>query len=305
MVRKLLISLLILGAVAIMASCQKESTVSSVDPQTNQPEKPTGPVLATVNEEAITVTDFKKMLDSLPKQARQRVKSKEGKLRKLEEMIRDTLFLQEAKKRGLDTDEGILLKVERYKKSLITESVYKAVASERTKISDADIKKYYAENREKYTQKEKVRARQIVILVPPDASSEKEAEARARAEEVLSYARKGDDFVSLVKKYSEGPTKSRDGDLGYFTNDKILPSYGKVAFALKKPGSISDIVRSGFGFHIVQLMEKKSAKVLDLKTVRDRIVQKMESKQKMEVRQSLARNLRDKAQVEIYEELLE
>ncbi|HUF12867.1 MAG TPA: peptidylprolyl isomerase [Longimicrobiales bacterium] len=119
-------------------------------------------------------------------------------------------------------------------------------------VSDAQVREFFEENRAQFADRPAaVTFRQIVVA--PTASDTARARARATAEEVLRLARAGEEFEQLARRFSTDPGSAQQGgDLGWFRRGDMVNEFEQAAFALR-PGAISDIVESPFGFHIIKL----------------------------------------------------
>jgi peptidyl-prolyl cis-trans isomerase D len=137
--------------------------------------------------------------------------------------------------------------------------------------TEKEIESYYEYNADLFRHPKEVKARHILFKVGQDDTEEAKAKIKSRAEKVLEKARKGEDFAALAKKYSEGPSKSQGGDLGYFKAGQMEAPFEEAAFALKK-GEISDLVLTRFGYHIILVEDIKEAGITPLEKVRDDIV---------------------------------
>jgi len=150
--------------------------------------------------------------------------------------------------------------------------------------SDDEIKAYYDEHRDdRFTAPEEVRARHIMIKLPPAADEKARAAARTKAEDVLAKVKKGADFAKLAQEVSEDPgTASKGGDLGLFSRGHMVPAFDAAAFALE-PGAVSDVVETPFGFHIIKVEEKLPGGQKPLDAVRDEIVKTLSAEKGLEL----------------------
>jgi len=141
---------------------------------------------------------------------------------------------------------------------------------DKVEITDDEIEEYYEYNMDTFLQPKEVKARHILFKLSQYADEAEEKKVKEKAAEVLEKARKGSDFATLAKEYSEGPTKSSGGDLGYFTAGRMVKPFEETAFKMKK-GEISDLVRTRFGYHIIKVEDVKEARTKALDEVRDQI----------------------------------
>ncbi len=121
-------------------------------------------------------------------------------------------------------------------------------------VDEESIAEYYHDNIAEFTSEERRRARHILFSVDENSSEAVHAEKRKKAEEILEMARQGSDFAELASQYSEGPSSAQGGDLGFFSRDQMVESFGEAAFGLAE-GEISDVVKTEFGYHIIKVEE--------------------------------------------------
>ncbi|MBW1723360.1 MAG: SurA N-terminal domain-containing protein [Deltaproteobacteria bacterium] len=141
-------------------------------------------------------------------------------------------------------------------------------------VSDQQIKDYYYDNIERYKVKKQIRARHILFKLDENAPEDKVKEIKAKAAKILERAKKGEDFAALARKFSEGPTKDKGGDLGYFSKGEMLKPFEEAAFKLKK-GEISGLVRTSFGFHIIKVEDIREPRTKKLEEVRQEILDEL------------------------------
>lgn len=166
---------------------------------------------------------------------------------------------------------------------------------DKVKVTDDEIRQYYDENKEKYHKEAEVRARHILFSVKEDAPQAEVDKVKAEAQKVLDQAKKGADFAELAKKYSQDPgSANKGGDLGFFTKERMVPAFSKAAFSLK-PGQISDLVRTQFGFHIIKVEETHPESTTPLDQVKNEIELTLKRDKARDIAYSKAREFADQA----------
>jgi peptidyl-prolyl cis-trans isomerase D len=158
-------------------------------------------------------------------------------------------------------------------------------------VSDADVQAYYNAHQEQYQVKEQVKVRHILISVPQGADAKTEAAAKAKAEDILKQIKSGGNFADLAAKNSDDPgSKTQGGELGWLDRGKTVPEFDKAAFTLA-PGQTSDLIRTQFGFHILQVEDKKTAHLRPLSEVKAEIVPVLEQQKSGAALQTFASQL--------------
>jgi len=135
-------------------------------------------------------------------------------------------------------------------------------------VSDDQLKVQYQNNIQQYQVPNRVHPEHILFMTVGKTDAEVD-EIKKNAEDVLKQAKKGTKFEDLAKKYSEDPgSKDKGGDLGWITQGQTVPEFEKTAFGLDK-GQISDLVKTEYGFHIIKVMDKETARTRTFDEVKD------------------------------------
>lgn len=231
--------------------------------------------LVTWRDMRITRQDFEADLNRLAEENREEFRTDLKRITgSLENLLLYRTLASEARALGLDQDPQVRKAVE-----LATERV---LGIERLNRFRADLKippmnqaakeKYLAEPA-KFEVSEQVRAMHVLIATKERSDDE----ARKRAEEVRVKALAGVDFEKLASEYSDDPSaRTNRGDLGFFGKGKMLPQFEEAAFALVNTGDISPVVKTRFGYHVIRLVDRKSARLRSFEEVRDGLVRQLQ-----------------------------
>jgi peptidyl-prolyl cis-trans isomerase C len=287
-------------------------------------------VVARVNGQDVKKEDFERMIKSIEMQAGQQIppdRRDEILRNALDQLIVYTMLSQESKTRGIKVEDSeIEGKIQEIRSRFQTPAAFDKALKERgetieglrqearldlsvTKLmeaelssvpgpSDAEAKDFYAKNPDQFKAPETVRASHILIRVEPNADAATKAQAKAKIESVLKKAKAGEDFAKLAQQYSQDGSAAQGGDLGPFPREQMVPEFSNAAFALK-PGQISDVVTTQFGYHIIKVTEHQQPRTIGFEEAAPRLKQFLETKKKDEKQTALIEGLKKKSKVEV------
>lgn len=201
----------------------------------------------------IEVKDLDKQIDAKLAQGKARFANEQDFAKAIKDLEMDEKDLREYTRRDL----------------LISKFVESNIVP-KIKVTEEDARKFYDQNQDKFTRSESVKASHILIGVDSKASADDKKKAREKAEKLRKDLAGGADFATLAKDNSTCPSSQQGGDLGFFGKGQMVPPFEQAAFAMK-PGDISDVVETQFGYHIIKLIEKKGAESVSFKDAQPRI----------------------------------
>jgi peptidyl-prolyl cis-trans isomerase C len=288
-------------------------------------------VVARVNGETIAKSEFEKAIKNVEGRAGQPVPANErDRVYRgiLDQLIAYRLLMQETRSRKIDVPEAeIDARVAQIRQQFPSEDVFKQTLAQQNMsveqlredarsdmrvakmletevnagvtVQPQDVDAFYKGNPDKFKQGERVRASHILIRTPEKADAKTKDEARAKAADVLKQVKGGKEFGELAKHYSQDPgSAANGGDLGYFMQGQMVGPFEQAAFSMK-PGEVSDLVETPFGFHIIKVADKQAARTVPLEEVKPQIEQFLQNQQRQQKTDAFVNALKAKGKVEI------
>jgi peptidyl-prolyl cis-trans isomerase C len=265
-------------------SCATNGTITSADPVEDK-------TVAVVNGSAIKYAEYKQELDSTYMQFHETGQLVDGSMYEqlkdeiLESLINLRLLYQHSQTKGIQVTDSEVDAYYRsrvakypsmsdYKKSIkeagLTEAdiktrIHRTLGAQKyvdehiipkAVVSDEEVRAYYDANPNEFEHDVLVHAAHILIKVGPFEDKEARQKAKEKLLDIRAKILAGADFAEMAGKYSEGPSKAKGGDLGYFGYAQMAPTFETAAFSLR-PGEISEVVSTQFGYHLIKVYDRK------------------------------------------------
>lgn len=250
-------------------------------------------IAAVVNQDVVAASEVIQRTEQLRQKARQQgeVMPETAGLRKqaLEALIEDRVLVTYARENGARIDEAELDRVvanvaaqnkltleqlrerlkadgtdyksfrENLRDQMMTERVREREVQGRIKVSDAEIDAWLDKKRAALEQGGQINLAQVLVSVPEGAADGVVAEKRARAEEALARIKGGEDFAKVAREISEDGNKARGGEIGLRPADRLPDIFVAAVKGLKSGEVASQPLRSGAGFHVLKVVERRGA----------------------------------------------
>jgi peptidyl-prolyl cis-trans isomerase C len=238
-------------------------------------DKPVAKVNGKVISEAdITLADAEigSDLGNLPEATKRRVL--------VEYLIENQLFADAADSAKLGSGPEFENRLQYWRRRALRDSYFDK--SVKGAVTEAEAKRYYDEQIKQIKPEQEIKARHILV------------ESEEKAKEIYEKLAHGGDFAQLAKEFSKDPgTKDEGGSLGYFSKGQMVPQFEEAAFKLTG-NDVSLPVETQFGWHLIQVEDRRERKPPDFASIKDRLMTSMIHRKAQE----LASSLRDKATIE-------
>jgi len=249
-------------------------------------------VLFSVEDNVLTVGEFKRQLAQFSRQGRMPQRTPDKKKEFLNFLIDTKLLAIEAKKEGLDQDPEVRKKINAAVENILAAEMVKRKTPNNQEVTDEAARTYYHGNLDKFTQKEQVLVRQIIL------------KTQEEAETVLAEIKKGERFEKLAKEKSTDLSARSSGLVGWLRKGRLPEVVETAAYALKK-GESSGIIASREGFHIIRVEDRMKSRAIPYDKVKGIVLARARTEKQMNALGDFMAKLRERHKVEINNEIIE
>jgi peptidyl-prolyl cis-trans isomerase C len=251
--------------------------------------------LVRINNVSISLEEFRQMSEGQPLEGKIRLLNEKGLRDYLDNYVitREVLY-QEAKKKGLDKKKEIMAKVEDFRRAMVIDALLEEALRGKDEASNSEIQRYYKENEDRFTEPHEVKIRHIVVNSEPILK------------EVLMKLSKGEGFEKLASTYNIDKSREDGGNLGYIRRGQLAPSFvqfEEAAFSLRKKGEISEVIKTVYGYHIIQLDDRKGTALKPFDQVKGKIRFFLQAKKKQDVYLEYVKEAKSRAKILVNEKL--
>jgi parvulin-like peptidyl-prolyl isomerase len=247
-------------------------------------------ILATVNGKTITREDVDRFVAKTIPGAHFSMMNYQQQQKVIKELIERELYLDIAKKEGIENSPEFHKELEKLKENLILD-IWMKNRLKNIKISRQEIWNYYKTHNEKFHRSAMASARHILVTT--------KEEAKEIIRELESSYNLKEKFIELAKTRSTGPSAKNGGDLGWFPKDQMIPEFSNAAFALRKGQITHTPVQTPFGWHVIYLTDKKPAGKVEFEKVKKSIENSLKLKKFQQDLKVLSTKLKKSAQISV------
>ncbi|WP_286293004.1 peptidylprolyl isomerase [Methylomarinovum tepidoasis] len=220
----------------------------------------------------------------------------------LSHLYLNRVLAAEARELGLDRDERLQAEIENFIERRLALARLDALRRQPVPDLTQAAREYHKAHYDDFVRPARVRVAHILIRWKGKRSKE---EARKLAEEIRTRLLAGEDFAALADRYSEDPSAQHNhGDLGWVSSEQVVPEFAKVVFGLK-PGQISPVFESRYGFHVARVEAKKPAEPIPFEEAKAAILRKLERDYREDRVRQYLESLRKRRPIAVEKKVLE
>ena len=243
-------------------------------------------LVAVVNGKEISREDVLKFLNDMGPQMAMQFQSPEGIKRVIDEMVNQELLYLDAVENKFEEEKEFAEVFQATKVNLLKGYAFNKLISD-IEVNEDEIKAYFEENKDMFSQSEMVKASHILV------------DSEEKANSVIEELNGGKSFEDAAMEYSSCPSKEAGGDLGQFSKGQMVPEFEEAAFNMEV-GTVSTPVKTQFGYHIIKLNEKNDTSEASFEDVKEEVQGQLLTRKQESIYMNKINSLKGKYSVELF-----
>ena len=247
-------------------------------------------ILATVDGKNVTKQDAQLFVRATAQGINYEQLTPEQKKMITDRRVERALFIEAAKKEGIEKTPEFNKNLEKLKDELLV-SLWMKSQMDNALVSDSEAKEFYENNKDKFKKPATFHARHILV------ETEESAKELIKQLKTLKGEALKSKFIELAKSKSTGPSASKGGDLGEFAKGQMVPEFDEAVFKLKEGEITVEPVKTQFGYHVIFVEKKNPESIVPYDEVKERIIQTLKQKQFQTKLAEVVKELKSKAKI--------
>lgn len=276
-------------------SCNKKSEEA-------KKEEPPKKIVLEVGNMKMSDEDVNLMFAQLPLEQKNRylADKEKGKQEFVDDLAEKQLFVQAAKDQKLTDRPAVHATLEMAENSVLYSAYYRSEILDKV-VPENEVRAFYDSNKDRFFHPEQVHVRHILVTPKPGQQvtnstgddAKTEAEAKAKIEKIIAALKSGARFEDVAKQYSEDPSAARGGEMDWFARGRMLKPFEGAAFSIPSPGGIAGPIKSEYGYHLIQLLERRDRTFFNYEDVRNEIQTQLAGQRGEAVQQAYEKLMKD------------
>jgi len=276
-----------------------QNTTAEISKKPDKPIELTSNIIAYVDDSPVNINQFNEVfanrsLEKLPTYLRREYDKNRKNF--ITQLINNKVFENAADSESFSDSPAFNKELDEVVKQIKMKYYYEKYITSEINITEQEGKEYYNKNVSKYSSPEKFRARHILISVKKNPLPAQITNAYFKARDLRRRVLEGESFAEIAAAESDCPTHVKGGDLGFFMKGQMVPEFEKAVFDLRK-NEISDVVKTEFGYHVIQQTDMIPKRKLSFDEVKNEINQELYSQRENKLYNDLLATLTNKYKV--------
>ncbi|HSP06239.1 MAG TPA: peptidylprolyl isomerase [Acidobacteriota bacterium] len=270
--------------------------------QAAKKEEPQKKIVLEVGSTKLSGDEINVMFGQLPLEQRTRylADKEKAKVEFIDDLAQKQLFVLAARDQKFAEQPAVHAMLDMAENSVLYSAYYREEILDKI-VPEKEIRQFYDANKDRFFHPEQVHVRHILVTPRPGQQvtnstgddAKNEAEAKKKIDKIVADLKAGAKFEDEARMYSEDPSAAQGGELDWFARGRMVKAFDDAAFSIPQPGGIAGPIKSDFGYHLIQLLERRERTYFSYDDVRNEIQNQLANQRSDAVQKAYEKLLQD------------